>query len=194
MAFSMSMEGTPREKLHWAFRLYDKDGDEIIGVNDKLSVVNVDNVTDCQFFSECDEMEDVFERLCKIANNMEAAQIAIEKERAQKEAARKAREEAAANNAAEEEKAKSKKGPKSRPPRLVAMTLMRSIMIQHDPTLTEIHLELPGPRGRNRRGRRRKSLRRSERRRRSENGRHCRGRRKMPRRKRRRMRLLRTCC
>ena len=25
IAFSMAMNGTPREKLHWAFRLYDAD-------------------------------------------------------------------------------------------------------------------------------------------------------------------------
>jgi Ca2+-binding EF-hand superfamily protein len=56
MAFSMSMKGTPREKLHWAFRLYDKDGDEVI---------------------DEDEMEDVFVRLCKIADNMEAAEAAV---------------------------------------------------------------------------------------------------------------------
>ena len=53
MAFSMSMKGTPREKLHWAFRLYDRDGDEVV---------------------EQDEMEDVFVRLCRIAKNIENAE------------------------------------------------------------------------------------------------------------------------
>ena len=46
IAFSMSMKGGPREKLHWAFRLYDKDGNDSI---------------------EEDELEDVFVRLFKVA-------------------------------------------------------------------------------------------------------------------------------
>ena len=45
--------GTPREKLHWAFRLYDSDGSETI---------------------EEEELEDVFVHLCKIAQNIETAQ------------------------------------------------------------------------------------------------------------------------
>ena len=27
MAISMSMKGEPKQKLHWAYKLYDKDGD-----------------------------------------------------------------------------------------------------------------------------------------------------------------------
>ena len=53
IAFSLSMKGTPREKLHWAFRLYDRDGSDSI---------------------EEEELEDVFVRLCKIASNIETAQ------------------------------------------------------------------------------------------------------------------------
>ena len=49
MAISMSMTGTPKEKLHWAYKLYDKDGNGEV---------------------EIDEMEDVFVRLCKIASNI----------------------------------------------------------------------------------------------------------------------------
>ena len=49
MAISMSMIGTPKEKLHWAYKLYDKDGNGEV---------------------EIDEMEDVFIRLCKIASNI----------------------------------------------------------------------------------------------------------------------------
>ena len=52
IAFSMSMKGTPREKLHWAFRLYDADESETI---------------------EEDELEDVFCRLFSIAKNIERA-------------------------------------------------------------------------------------------------------------------------
>ena len=48
----MSMKGTPREKLHWAFRLYDADESETI---------------------EEDELEDVFCRLFSIAKNIERA-------------------------------------------------------------------------------------------------------------------------
>ena len=53
IAFSMSMNGTPREKLHWAFRLYDADQSDSI---------------------EEEELEDVFVRLCNIATNIENAQ------------------------------------------------------------------------------------------------------------------------
>ena len=52
IAFSMSMKGTPREKLHWAFRLYDADESETI---------------------EEEELEDVFCRLFSIAKNIERA-------------------------------------------------------------------------------------------------------------------------
>lgn len=52
IAFSMSMKGTPREKLHWAFRLYDADESDTI---------------------EEDELEDVFCRLFTIAKNIERA-------------------------------------------------------------------------------------------------------------------------
>ena len=48
----MSMKGTPREKLHWAFRLYDADESETI---------------------EEDELEEVFCRLFNIAKNIERA-------------------------------------------------------------------------------------------------------------------------
>ena len=48
----MSMKGTPREKLHWAFRLYDADESETI---------------------EEEELEDVFCRLFSIAKNIERA-------------------------------------------------------------------------------------------------------------------------
>ena len=48
----MSMKGTPREKLHWAFRLYDADESETI---------------------EEEELEDVFCRLFNIAKNIERA-------------------------------------------------------------------------------------------------------------------------
>ena len=46
MTFTMSMKATPRDKLHWIFRLYDKDGNEEI---------------------DEDEMTDIFVRLYKVA-------------------------------------------------------------------------------------------------------------------------------
>jgi len=52
IAFSMAMTGSPREKLHWAFRLYDADQSDSI---------------------EEEELEDVFVRLCNIAINIENA-------------------------------------------------------------------------------------------------------------------------
>lgn len=52
MTFTMSMEGSPRDKLHWIFRLYDKDGNEEI---------------------DEDEMSDIFVRLYKVAIGAEAA-------------------------------------------------------------------------------------------------------------------------
>jgi len=53
IAFAMSMNGSHREKLHWAFRLYDADNSDSI---------------------EEEELEDVFVRLCSIATNIENAQ------------------------------------------------------------------------------------------------------------------------
>ncbi len=55
MAISMSMKGEPKQKLHWAYKLYDKDGDGAV---------------------ELEEMEDVFGRLCEISQNIEAAEKA----------------------------------------------------------------------------------------------------------------------
>ena len=55
MAISMSMKGEPKQKLHWAYKLYDKDGDGAV---------------------ELEEMEDVFGRLCQISQNIEAAEKA----------------------------------------------------------------------------------------------------------------------
>ena len=55
MAISMSMKGEPDQKLHWAYKLYDKDGDGQV---------------------EIEEMEDVFGRLCQISSNIEAAEKA----------------------------------------------------------------------------------------------------------------------
>ena len=51
----MSMKGEPKQKLHWAYKLYDKDGDGAV---------------------ELEEMEDVFGRLCQISQNIEAAEKA----------------------------------------------------------------------------------------------------------------------
>ena len=51
----MSMKGEPKQKLHWAYKLYDKDGDGAV---------------------ELEEMEDVFGRLCEISQNIEAAEKA----------------------------------------------------------------------------------------------------------------------
>jgi len=54
MAISMSMKGEPKQKLHWAYKLYDKDGDGAV---------------------ELEEMEDVFGRLCQISQNIEAVKV-----------------------------------------------------------------------------------------------------------------------
>ena len=50
---NISILGTPENKLHWAYRLYDADGNGEV---------------------EIDEMEEVFVRLCKISSSIEAAE------------------------------------------------------------------------------------------------------------------------
>merc|ERR1712037_1033953 len=64
MAFSMSMKGSVEQKLHWTFKLYDKDGSGEI---------------------DPEEMEEIFTKLCKIAQGVEDDQKEIQDKEKEKE-------------------------------------------------------------------------------------------------------------